>query len=474
MFQSSALLGIAAASYLFAGVHAFGVQSYPNMFFGPANVVKNEWFSGVDSRWAREMSEYWADQLIETGPWSVTNKSYTAKSGDKKDYLSWAVYHWPDCSDVGNTTELTDEEIPVWDQCTYVTIDGQINPDTELVHDSDALQNMSNSIYLSALAYLHTGDSKYASHINTALDTFFVNDATAMNPNLNYAQVIRGPGDQLGRHTGVLDMACMAKIASGVSVMRELAPAEWSQTTDDGLATWATSQLEWLTTNELGIGEKNATNNHGTFYVNQACALHLILNDTQSCIDALNEFYTTGPFPNQIDANGDQPLESARTRPYHYRAYNLMALVTNAQLGDFVGLSPSGWERTTASNATLVDALNFAMQQNYTTSNETTQVKMLNPVIAAVAAKFGDDDGTYANFLKNTDPYFPGQPYFALNEGLSDAGIKQGLLETTYGSVPAQPTIGSGDPDDLIHRRRRRDLKPRVTEWSNAAPTPAP
>ncbi|TYJ55669.1 hypothetical protein B9479_003572 [Cryptococcus floricola] len=471
MFQSSALLGFAAASYLFAGVNAFGVQSYPNMFFGPSNVVKNDWFQGIDSRWAREMSEYWADQLIETGPWSVTNKSYTAKSGDKKDYLSWAVYHWPDCSDVGNTTELTDEE--VYDQCTYVTRDGQINPDTQLVHDNDALQNMSNSIYLSALAYLHTGDSKYATHINTALDTFFVNNATRMNPNLNYAQVVRGPGDQLGKHTGVLDLACMAKIASGVSVMRELEPTEWDQATDDGVASWASDQLEWLTTNELGIGEKNSTNNHGTFYVNQECALHIILNDTQSCADALNEFYSTGPFPNQIDANGDQPLESARTRPYHYRAYNLMALVTNAQMGDFVGLSPSAWERTTSSNATLTDALTYAMAQNYTDSGEEGQIKMLNPVVAAVASKYGDDDGTYAAYLKQTDPYFPGQPYFALNKGLSDAGIKQGLLETTYGSVPAQPTVGSGDPDDLIHRRKR-EWKPRGTGWPSAVPTPAP
>ncbi|KGB74556.1 hypothetical protein CNBG_0394 [Cryptococcus deuterogattii R265] len=445
---------------------AFGVQNYPNLFFAASTVVSNQWFSSVDSRWAREMSEYWAQTLIQYGPWSVTNKSYTAKSGDKKDYLSWAVYHWPDCSNVQNTTELTEEE--VWDECDYVVRDGKVNPDIELVKDKQALQNMSNSVYLSAMAYLHTNDSQYTTHINHALHTFFINNDTRMNPNLNYAQVIRGPGDQMGRHTGVLDLACMAKIVSGVQVMRSIKPAEWQQETETGIMQWASEQLNWLYTSEQGLGELNATNNHGTFAVNQVCALNVLLNQNDACVTALEDFYN-GIYLDQIASNGDQPLESARTRPYHYRAFNLMALVTNAQFGDFVGLSPSAWERRSAANTTIVDALHFAMLQNYTASNELTQSRALNPVVAAISAKYGDPDNKYANFLKSSDPYFPGQPWFALNEGLSDAGIKQGLLETTYGPVPSQPTLGAGSPDDPNHQRKR-NWKSRGTGWPTVAP----
>lgn len=80
-----------------------------------------------------------------------------------------------------------------------------------------------------------------------------------MNPNLNYAQVIRGPGDQMGRHTGVLDLACMAKIVSGVQVMRSIKPAEWQQETENGIMQWASEQLNWLYTSEQGLGELNAT-----------------------------------------------------------------------------------------------------------------------------------------------------------------------------------------------------------------------
>jgi hypothetical protein len=31
----------------------------------------------------------------------------------------------------------------------------------------------------------------------------------------------------------------------------------------------------------------------------------------------------------QINADGDQPLESARTRPYHYLAYTLAAMIVS-------------------------------------------------------------------------------------------------------------------------------------------------
>ncbi|WVQ82340.1 hypothetical protein IAT38_004468 [Cryptococcus sp. DSM 104549] len=447
---------------------AFGVQNYPNMFFDPTRVVDNSWFGGTDSRWAREMSQYWAETLMKSGPWSVTNKTVTAKSGDPKDYLSWAVYHWPDCSNVGNTTELTDEEI--WDQCEYVTRDGELNPDTSYIQNNEALQNMSNSVYLSAMAYVHTSDSQFSQHINDALYTFFVNNDTAMNPNLEYSQVIRGPGDQLGRHTGVLDLACMAKVVSGVEVMKKLAPAEWSQETEDGVTAWATSQLDWLTTSDFGLEEKNSTNNHGTFYYNQLCSLQILLGQNDACATALEEFYS-GIYLNQIVENGDQPLESARTRPYHYRAYNLMALITNARISDYVGLSPSGWDRRTSANTSIVDALAFAMGTSPADTNEVNQEKQLNPVVAAVAAKFGDPNGTYAEYLKESDPYFPGQPWFALNAGLSDAGIKQGLLETTYGAVPAQPTSSPEEPLDVYDRKRKREeWRPRGAGFPTAAP----
>ena len=118
---------------------------------------------------------------------------------------------------------------------------------------------MTDFVYLASLTYASTRDPQWSTAINDVLHTFFVNNSTRMNPNLNYAQVVRGPGAQLGKHTGVLDMKGMAKVVSGVMLLRELNATEYAQEVDDGLVSWAGDMVDWLETSEQGLGERNAT-----------------------------------------------------------------------------------------------------------------------------------------------------------------------------------------------------------------------
>ncbi|ODO06432.1 hypothetical protein L198_01664 [Cryptococcus wingfieldii CBS 7118] len=384
------------------------------------------------------MCENWSKELWASAPWSVINKTVTPPSGDLRDYMSFAVYYWPDCSEAGNTTELADEEM--WNTCKYVRRDGIFNPDIYLIQNPQALINVSNYVFLTALAYASTGNPEYSANLDHALHTFFVNEKTKMNPNLNYAQIVRGPGYSEGKHTGVLDMTVIAKIISGVNVMKALKPAEWRQETEDGFLTWVTQQITWMETSELALQELASPNNHATFAYNQLSALYAFVGNNDMAKQALEKFYN-GVYLDQIWPNGDQYYESMRTRPYHYRAYNLLALITNAEIGDFVGLEPSGWERKTNSGTGLREALEFAMQQDPEATKEDNQRKQLAPSIAAAIRKFGDPDGKYADFLYTIDPYYINQPWYALNAGISDSGIKWGILETTYGPIPAQPTL---------------------------------
>ncbi|WVQ79983.1 hypothetical protein IAT38_002084 [Cryptococcus sp. DSM 104549] len=448
------ILSIVEILRYFPVASAFGIQNYPNLFFTPEHVLDNAWFHSIRSKWSREMCQHWADDLIEKGPWSVTNKTLVAASGDPRDYLSYAVYFWPDCSSVGNTTELTDEEI--YAQCVYKQRDGIFNPDIYQIHNAVDLIDMSNSIYLSTLAYVHTNDTKYSNHVNHALHTWFVNNQTKMNPNLDYAQVVRGPGSGMGKHTGVLDMTVMAKIVSGVMIMRELRPAEYLQETDDGLVEWIKAQIVWLETSPIALEEKASVNNHGTFYYNQISALYAFIGQPERAREYLEEFYST-IYLGQIHADGDEIYESVRTRPYHYRAYNLMALLTNARIADFVGLDPPAWERRTSVNTTMADGLHFAMAQDPYATDEGNQIKQLSPVVAAFASKYGDPTGRYAAFLKQMDPYYPGQPWFALTENVPDSEIRWGPLEQTFGPVPAQPTMGAA----WVNDRKKREWRPR-------------
>ena len=86
---------------------------------------------------------------------------------------------------------------------------------------------------------------------------FFIDPDTRMNPNLDYSQVVRGPGNQTGKHTGVLDMKVIAKVVSGVELVKATGASEWSAETDSGFNSWATEMVTWLETNELAIAEKH-------------------------------------------------------------------------------------------------------------------------------------------------------------------------------------------------------------------------
>ncbi|OBZ76953.1 hypothetical protein A0H81_03400 [Grifola frondosa] len=335
-------------------VHSF--TSYANDFVGPDDVLSKSFNKTTLEAQATIVA--WADDLAANGgsPWTVTSKTIMPPSQDKHDYVSWAPYSWPNCTGVGNTTELTPEQI--WVTCPYYTRDGLFNPDARLVNDVGAFGNMSDAVFYNALAWAINGSSVYSANVAQYIQTWFVDPDTAMNPNLNFAQMARGPNGQVGQHTGVLDLKCMTKVVSAVLILRQGKAVEWTSELDTQLTNWTNSYMTWLETSSLGKGEEAAANNHGTFFYNQLAALQILVGDNNGAKDTLEKYFTT-QYKKQIAANGDQPLETARTRPYHYRAYNLAAMITNAKLGAYIGYDV--WNLTTDAGTNIKSALDYAM-----------------------------------------------------------------------------------------------------------------
>jgi hypothetical protein len=58
-------------------------------------------------------------------------------------------------------------------------------------------------------------------------------------------------------------------------------------------------------------------------------ALKIIVGDEGAALNAVQGYFA-GPFKEQIVSSGEQPFESTRTRPYHYRAFNLEAMMVSA------------------------------------------------------------------------------------------------------------------------------------------------
>ena len=50
----------------------------------------------------------------------------------------------------------------------------------------------------------------------------------------------------------------MAKVVSGVLLLREGKATEWTTTIDTGLTNWAILYIQWLTTTAIALEEKKA------------------------------------------------------------------------------------------------------------------------------------------------------------------------------------------------------------------------
>lgn len=58
----------------------------------------------------------------------------------------------------------------------------------------------------------------------------------------------------------------------------------------------------------------------------QVAALKYLLGDYAGVRNTIN-YFVTHQFQDQVAASGEQPFEAVRTRPFHYRCFNLEALI---------------------------------------------------------------------------------------------------------------------------------------------------
>ncbi|MGK3199590.1 alginate lyase family protein [Amycolatopsis sp. MEPSY49] len=281
---------------------------------------------------------------LTTGPWSVTAKKQVPPSGDKHDYLSLAPYWWP-------TTQPTAEN--PWG-CPFVQKDGQRNPIVDEITDHAYRGDAFAAIYRLALAWYYTGDARYAQRAALDLRTWFLDAATKMNPNMNYAQGIPCKVD--GRGIGIIEFSyTLTQVVDATAILATGAPG-WTNTDQAGMTGWYTQFLTWLRTSKNGTDEAKAQNNHGSFYDMLAAALALGTGQRD-----LAKTITQDAGPNriapQINADGYQPAEASRTRSWHYSNFNLVALTRLAQIGKHVGVDL--WHYTAPSGATLFKAVDF-------------------------------------------------------------------------------------------------------------------
>ncbi|WP_165852110.1 alginate lyase family protein [Mucilaginibacter terrenus] len=246
-----------------------------------------------------------ADSLLTQGPWSVTfDKKKTAPGNNPHDYLSQAPYWWPDSSKA--------------DGKPYIRKDGRRNPEIYELHDAAQMEKMASAVKKLALAYHFSKKATYAKKAGQLLKTWFIDPATAMNPNLNYAQYV--PGVNEGRGIGIIETNRLLPIPDAVTLLQNGLDANLV----NGLKDWFKAYTQWLLTSKNGKAEQKELNNHGTWFDVQVVVYTLFSGDEATARKEITD-HTIPRIAKQFTADGRQPLELARTRAWDYSNMNLMA-----------------------------------------------------------------------------------------------------------------------------------------------------
>jgi hypothetical protein len=319
-----------------------------------------------------------ADVAVKAGPWTVVDKERVPPSGDKHDYLSLAPYWWP------SKPKTPDNPLG----CPYVQKDGVLNPETTAVPDKAERLKAFSAIYQLSLAWYYTGKPEYAQRAALDLRTWFLDPATKMNPNLNFAQGIPCKND--GRGIGIIEFSyTFTQVLDAAAILSTGAPS-WSKGDETAFKSWSGDFLTWLRTSQYGKDEAAAQNNHGTF-MDMLTAGTALYTGQPAVAEDIVERAKAARIDHQIAADGSQPEEVARTRTYHYSTFNLVALTRLAQIGRHVGVDL--WGYTNPQGGSIFKAVDFllpaatggAAQWHYPDLNF-TQYAALDSVHAAADA----------------------------------------------------------------------------------------
>jgi hypothetical protein len=331
-----------------------------------------------------------ADVLLNMKPVSVMDKSFTPASGSKHDYMSQAPYFWYDSSKRNG--------LP------YMRKDGVRNPEINKITDHKNLADLDNAARILSLAYFFTGDEKYANKAATLLRYWFFNEATKMNPKLEYAQAVPGVND--GRGIGIIESRSLTGIADAVCLLQ--GSKAWTGADTKQLQQWYSQYLNWLLTSKNGNDEHAAKNNHGTWFSVQAVDFALFTGDKQLAKQLAEE--SKKRIESQITKEGKQPLELARTNALGYSTMNLHGWFDLASLAEKSGVDL--WHYKNAEGSGIQTAfdwlLPYAVGEKHWTYQQIGKYNSIDiyPLLLQAVEKFKDDHYiTYANEIKGENDW---------------------------------------------------------------------
>ncbi len=277
-----------------------------------------------------------AEANMSEKPVTVTDFIAERSSGGIHDFYSEGDYWWPDSLNPDGS---------------YIKRDGMTNPDNFVAH-RHAMIRFSRIVANLTSAYLLTGDERYVAPALEHIDSWFMDDSTKMNPNLLYAQAIKGIAT--GRGIGIIDTIHLIEVVQSLIKLEEagVLPAEYADKTKE----WFAEYLDWMSTHPYGIKEKNAANNHGTCWAMQAAEFAKYTGN-EEMMDSCRVRFKNLFLVRQMASDGSFPLELDRTKPYGYSLFNLDAMAALCHI--LSTESDDMWTYTTTDGKNMKLGLDF-------------------------------------------------------------------------------------------------------------------
>ena len=284
------------------------VLSFSTIFFSITNAAPAIDVAAIDHDRILQA----AAAALQQEPVNITQFPAKLSAGGPHDFYSSADYFWPN----PNTTN----GLP------YVSRDGQTNPNNFIAH-RQVIRKLSDAVAALGAAYLITGDNRYAAKSVELLRVFFLDPATMMNPNLQYAQAV--PGVSTGRSYGIIDTLHLVEIPRAIEVMEKSSAFPADELA--GLKKWFVDYITWMTTSKNGIKEANAENNHAVAFWLQVAVFAQFTGDEKTLAECRRRFKEVF-VPKQMATDGSFPRELARTKPYGYSIFQLDNMATLCQV----------------------------------------------------------------------------------------------------------------------------------------------
>jgi hypothetical protein len=252
-----------------------------------------------------------ARRYLKELPITITASTSERSPGGKHDYYSEADYFWPD---------------PNNPHGPYIPRDGFSNPNNFLDHRR-LLLRLSVQVPALAAAWRISTENAYAKHTAKHLRAWFIDKSARMNPNLQYAQAIRG--STTGAKYGIIDTIHLVEAVRAAEAIVESRALSLGEL--DEIKGWFADYLQWMTTATHGIEEMESPNNHATCWVMQVASFAQFTGNNQ-LVDYARRRFKAVLVPDQMKSDGSFPLEMNRTKPYGYSIFNLDAMATICQI----------------------------------------------------------------------------------------------------------------------------------------------